>query len=125
MLPIILGVVALGTAGYGVSKCIKNEDCVEDIKDKFKLWGMIFLLSLVISLKLLFVTMIVVLSIIELIIIFYKMVLISISVSNEVLITFISSVKMFWFLWLFILGLILSISLVHLVYLIIKSFKKK
>ena len=35
MLPIILGVVALGTAGYGVSKCIKNEDCVEDIKDKF------------------------------------------------------------------------------------------
>jgi hypothetical protein len=35
MLPIILGTAVIGTVGYGVSKCVKDENCVDDLKDKF------------------------------------------------------------------------------------------
>ena len=34
MLPVILGALAMGTAGYGVKKCLDNEDCCDSIKDK-------------------------------------------------------------------------------------------
>ena len=36
MLPVILGVLALGTAGYGVKKCLTDEEFVDNAKDKIQ-----------------------------------------------------------------------------------------
>jgi hypothetical protein len=36
MLPLILGAVALGTVGYGVKKCLTDEDCIDNVKDKIQ-----------------------------------------------------------------------------------------
>ena len=36
MLPVILGAVALGTVGYGVKKCLSDEECVDNAKDKIQ-----------------------------------------------------------------------------------------
>jgi len=33
MLPFIIGGVALATIGYGINKCLNDEDCVDNIKD--------------------------------------------------------------------------------------------
>ena len=34
MLPVILGTVALGTIGYGIKKCLNDENCTDVAKDK-------------------------------------------------------------------------------------------
>ena len=34
MIPIILGAVALGAVSYGINKCMNDENCMDDIKDK-------------------------------------------------------------------------------------------
>ncbi|RLA79441.1 MAG: hypothetical protein DRG78_12940 [Epsilonproteobacteria bacterium] len=34
MLPVILGTVALGAVGYGIKKCMNDENCSDNVKDK-------------------------------------------------------------------------------------------
>ena len=36
MLRVILGTVALGSVGYGIKKCLTDEDCIDNLKDKIQ-----------------------------------------------------------------------------------------
>ncbi len=36
MLPVILGTVTLETVGYRIKKCLMNEGCIDNVKDKIQ-----------------------------------------------------------------------------------------